>query len=91
MKTKAKYYNKATIKSEVVEAIQFHIEDLNTIIDFVGCENVMWSSLSESLWVKTSTGDQLVKGGDWIVKKGRKGYAILPNVDFTKLYEKIGK
>lgn len=91
MKTKAKYYNKATIKSEAIEAIQFHLEDLNTVINFVGCENVMWSSYSESLWVKTNTGDKLVQNGDWVIKKSKKGYAILPNVDFIKLYEKIGK
>lgn len=73
-------------KVSSVEAIQYNLENLNEIIEFVGEERVSWCPLSQELWINTHIGDCIVKDGYYVIKKQGVGCYPIAERYFHKIY-----
>lgn len=84
---KRQYRNKTTITHNSVEAMQYTMENLNDVLNFVGYGNGQWNTRAEELWIKTHIGDVVVPKGFYVVKRNGFGLYALPQNVFHKIYE----
>lgn len=84
VKSKLKNANK---KSKI-EAIQYNVENLNDVMDFVGFGNALWNPTSEELWIRNYIGDCIVKNGWYVIKRKDVGLCVVQSLVFDKVYEK---
>lgn len=69
-----------------IKAIQYNVENLNEVIEFVGIDNISYCPLSQELWIKTHTGESKVHNGYYVVKKQGVGCYPIAERYFHKIY-----
>lgn len=75
-------------KPVVIEAIEYHTDDVLEAVKFVGESNCYLRPIEKEFYIETLEGDMLVSDGDYIIK-GIKGefYPCKPDI-FEATYEK---
>ena len=84
-----KYLSKMKTSKETIEAIQYTVDNLNEVINFVGADKVRWNCCTEELWIDTHQGDVLVRNGAYVVKKNQVGAYPLSYNLFHRLYKRV--
>lgn len=79
-------------KPVVIEAVQFHEDNLNEVLSFIGTSNVEHTIINgvvENVTIRTLEGDMKADIDDWIIK-GVKGefYPCKPDI-FLATYEPV--
>lgn len=75
-------------KAVVIEAVQYSVDKINDIVDFVGEENVLIDLDGARTFIRTLDGDMPVSEGDYVIKEVNGGfYTCKPDI-FEKTYEK---
>lgn len=69
-----------------IKAIQYNMENLNEVIEFVGVDKISYCPLSQELWIKTHSGDVIVRNGHYIVKKQGGGCYPIAERYFHRIY-----
>lgn len=84
-----KYRIKTVQKRRPVEAVQYTMENLNTIIKFVGNTKVLWKPRAEELSVIPLGRIMKVDCGSYIVKRHDGELFVIGKRAFERAYERV--
>lgn len=84
-----KYQAKTLKRRKPVEAMQYTLDNLNTIIGFVGAKNVQWMPRAEELRIVSLGEVTTVEKGSYVVKRHDGQLFVFEKHSFEKIYEKV--
>lgn len=84
-----KYRIKTMQRRKPVEAIQYNLENLNSVISFAGSSNVLWKPRAEELSIVSLGRTMKVDRGNYVVKRYDGELFIIGKRAFERAYEKV--
>lgn len=84
-----KYRIKTMQRRKPVQAIQYNLENLNSVIGFAGSNNVLWKPRAEELSIISLGRTMRVDNGSYVVKRYDGELFIIGKRAFERAYEKV--